>query len=180
VEETMKPVRDIHLSDMLKVSIREYLVSIIEERDRLYDTRFKAAEVAVSAALAAQEKSVTAAFTASEKAIVKAEDAQKDYNNRSNEFRGQLDDQAKTLMPRNESQTLFRAYDEKLESNKVAFEKSIDALIEDIKSLRESRSATAGASLQRTEVHQTNQWVIGLVIGAILAVVQIALRLAGK
>src|ERR1700722_3073367 len=79
------------LNDWFKVSIREYLVSIIEERDRLYDMRFKASETAVNAALAAQEKAVTAAFTASEKAIVKAEDAQKDYNNRSNEFRGQLD-----------------------------------------------------------------------------------------
>jgi hypothetical protein len=35
-----------------------------------------------------------ASFEASEKAIVKAENAQRDYNVRSNEFRGQLDDQA--------------------------------------------------------------------------------------
>src|SRR5580704_17341381 len=165
-----------NLNALLKVSIREYLVSIIEERDRLYDTRFQAAETAVSAALAAQEKSVTAAFSASEKAIVKAEDAQKDYNQRSNEFRGQLDDQAKTLMPRQECSTLFKSYEDKLESTKIAFEKAVYGIQEDIKSLRESRSAGSGATAQRVETHQTNQWVTGLVIGAIIALVQVILH----
>src|SRR6202035_5755903 len=95
----------------------DFYERISEERDRQYDQRFRAAEIAVSAALSAQEKAVAAAFLASEKAIIKAqeaqgdaflasekaiikaEEAQKDYNLRSNEFRGQLDDQAKTLMP---------------------------------------------------------------------------------
>ncbi len=149
-----------NLNELLKVSIREFLVSIIEERDRLYDMRFKASETAVNAALAAQEKAVTAAFLASEKAIVKAEDAQRDYNIRSNEFRGQLDDQAKTLMPRLEAATLFKSYEDKLEATKIAFDKAIDAIITDTKS--------------------TNRWVIGLVIATILSLAAIALRLVGK
>jgi hypothetical protein len=98
----------------IRVSIREFIERILDERDRLYESRFKAGEVAVAAALSAQEKAVSAAFVASEKAVLKAEEAQKEYNIRSNEFRGQLDDQAKTLMPRLESSALLRALEEKI------------------------------------------------------------------
>jgi hypothetical protein len=176
-----------NLNEQMRVTIREYLVSMMSERDRLYNAQFKAietstnaqfkaSETAVNAALAAQEKAVAAAFLASEKAIVKAEDAQKDYNQRSNEFRGQLDDQAKTLMPRNEAQTLFGAYDGKLEDFKSTNEKSLQAMQKDISDLRESRSASAGANVQRAEGHQTNQWVIGLTIGVVLGVIQVILH----
>jgi len=70
-----------------------HIESILAERHRMYEHRFDASEEAVKAALSAQEKLMSAAFAASEKAIVKAEEAQRDYNVRSNEFRGQLDDQ---------------------------------------------------------------------------------------
>lgn len=137
------------------VHLREYIERIMDERDRLYDARFRAAETAVSAALAAQEKAVGAAlaaqekqtsssFIASEKAIVKAEDAQRDYNQRSNEFRGQLDDQAKMLMPRNEANTMFGAMEEKLRALASAHAARIDATQNDVASLRESRSAVGG------------------------------------
>lgn len=90
------------------------LQKLMDERDRLYMNSFKASEVAVAAALAGSEKAVNAAFLASEKAVLKAEQAQKEYNERSNEFRGQLDDQAKMLMPRTESLTMFKALEEKV------------------------------------------------------------------
>lgn len=86
----------------------------VEERNSHYDTRFKAAEAAVEKALAAQEKATAANFAANEKAITKAEDAQRDYNIRSNEFRGQLDDQAKTLMPRSEATVMFNGLEGKI------------------------------------------------------------------
>lgn len=154
------------ISNKEAISLKEYIETLIkelrenvgikiDERDRLYDTRFKAAEVAVNAALAAQEKAVTAAFLASEKAIVKAEDAQKDYNQRSNEFRGQLDDQAKTLMPRIETIGLFKAADDKGEAlrkdleGKIDFlrlssEKIFEGLLKELGNLRESRSESSG------------------------------------
>ena len=47
--------------------------------------------------MAAADKATQAAFAASEKAIAKAEQAQSDYNNRSNEFRSALDDQNKLM-----------------------------------------------------------------------------------
>lgn len=146
-----------------QVSLRVHHEVIMSERDRLYDMRFRAAEVAVGAALAAQEKSVSAAFLASEKAISKAEEAQRDYNTRSNEFRGQLDDQAKTLMPRAETTALFRAIDDKLEvmrlnfeskleNQRLASEKVIDGLTREIAGLRESRSEGSGTKSNSREI----------------------------
>ena len=142
------------------------LKGLIDERDRLYDSRFKSAEVAVSAAFAAQEKTVTVAFLASEKAVLKAEQAQKEYNERSNEFRGQLDDQAKTLMPRPETLTMFKSLEEKLTTSQtvydarliatsvsfkselvalqVSFEKTIEGLESQVSSLRDTRSNISG------------------------------------
>jgi hypothetical protein len=161
------------------VTLREYLLSIINqnatlqasvsnERDKQYDARFRAAEIAVNAALAAQEKAVAAAFSSSEKAIVKAEAAQKDYNDRSNEFRGQLDDQAKTLMPRTETDVRFKGVEDKLASMTIAFDGKLEALraasdkatsanTNDIKGLRESRSAGEGA-------HGTSKDIYGYLI----------------
>ena len=103
------------------VNLREFFTLWLEnidrfmdERDRRYETRFEGQEKAVAAALAAADKQVTTAFSASEKAVAKAEDAQKDYNQRSNEFRGQLDDQAKTLMPRSEALVRFEAVESRV------------------------------------------------------------------
>jgi hypothetical protein len=102
------------------------LRQLVDERDRLYGSQFAGSRTAVDAALTAQKEQVAAAFLASEKAIVKAEDAQREYNVRSNEFRGQLDDQAKTLMPRPESAALFRAADEKLAFIQQSFESKLE------------------------------------------------------
>ncbi len=92
------------------------LRELVDERDRLYKERDDSRRTAVDAALTAAKEKTTDAFIASEKAIVKAEDAQREYNARSNEFRGQLDDQAKTLMPRFESDAKFAAIENKLET----------------------------------------------------------------
>lgn len=166
IQKAVTPAAAVVLPD--NVSMQEFLERIMDERDRLYDMRFKAAETAVNTALAAQEKAVNAAlaaqekqtassFMASEKAIVKAEDAQREYNIRSNEFRGQLDDQAKTLMPRPETTSMFKSADEKLASTKgelermiaslrASIDKNADTSTKEIASLRESRSMGIGNS----------------------------------
>jgi hypothetical protein len=137
------------------IPMRVFLERIIDEHDRLYDSRFRASEIAVQAALLAQKEAVANAFLASEKAIIKAEEAQLQYNQRSNEFRGQLDDQAKLLMSRAESLGLFRSsddkietmrlfFDSKLESQRLAFEKSISELSDEVGKLREFQSNILG------------------------------------
>jgi hypothetical protein len=149
--------------EVLAVKI-DTLKELMNERDRLYISKFEESKVAVSAALAAQEKSTANAFLASEKAVLKAEDAQKDYNQRSNEFRGQLDDQAKTLMPRLEAVTMFKAFEEKLETVKIGQSKDIDILRNEIASLREFRSQTTGVDLKDAKQSKAHAWMVPLMI----------------
>jgi hypothetical protein len=153
--------------------IRSQLASIrelMDERDRLYLTNFKASEVAVAAALAGSEKAVAAAFLASEKAVLKAEQAQKEYNERSNEFRGQLDDQAKMLMPRAEADSRFTSVEEKIS----AMQKSFD---DQIQGLRRSRDQGSGRDEALHDSRQQNNWIIGAVIGVAVSIVTVILHL---
>lgn len=162
------------MSEWTIATVKEYFDSLLDAYDQRYTQRFASAELAVKDALAAQEKAVTAAFLASEKAIVKAEDAQKDYNVRSNEFRGQLDDQNKMQMPRIEAMGLFRAMDDKislhqktmddkltalvltfeskLEASKLSSEKVFDGIAKEIGGLRESRSLLDGSKTGQTDM----------------------------
>jgi hypothetical protein len=94
-------------------TFKEYFQILVHGNDRRYKEEFDNQKLAVKDALAAQKELTNAAFASSEKAIVKAEDAQRDYNVRSNEFRGQLDDQAKTLMPRTEVVVMINSLQDK-------------------------------------------------------------------
>ena len=107
--------------------------TILSSLEKQIDLRFQSAK-----------DLVTAAFAASDKAITKAEEAQREYNVRSNEFRGQLDDQAKLLMPRNEVMGIIKSIEEKIDASRTHNENSLLSIKEDIKSLRESRSEGSG------------------------------------
>lgn len=166
----------------LEINIREYLERLIEERDRLYNIRFQAAETAFNAALTAQEKAVSAAFLASEKAIVKAEQAQKDYNERTNELRASMSDQAERLMSRPEALSMFKAFEDKIVSGqenseakiegvRLNFEKAIDAINKDIVSLRESRSAGGGMLYSNERSRAQYNWNIGIIVAIIGSVI---------
>lgn len=138
------------------------------ERDRRYEDRFRAveggtaekfraAEVAVAAALAAQEKAVAAAFLASEKAIIKAETAQTNYNERSNEFRAALDDAAKLSLPRTEAFSKFGDMERRIEEMKKTYDAQLSGL-------RESRSEGAGAHAQALDSRTALLGMAGLLI----------------
>ena len=138
------------------ISMREYIERVLDERDRLYGAKFIASEVAVSAALIAQKTSVDAALVAADRAVAKADIANEKRFDAVNEFRGQLNDQAKTFMPRTETTALIKSiddkvslshinFDAKLEGLRTSFEKSMDSLGKDISGLRESRSESSGS-----------------------------------
>ena len=142
-----------------EITIREYLEtiinercnrleSIVNERDKQYDMRFRAAEIAVNAALASQQKNTADAFLASENAIEKAENAQKEYNIAHNDLSRKLDEQNKATVPRPETTALFKAADEKLAALQSNYDSKIEAIREnltrEIAGLRESRSAGEG------------------------------------
>jgi phosphopantetheinyl transferase (holo-ACP synthase) len=185
--ETAKPKAEIPTDDA--VSLREFLLQVIADNDRLYDSRFKASELAVNVALsaqkeltaaafAAQKESTASAFAASEKAIVKAESAQQDYNSRSNEFRGQLDDQAKTLMPRNESVTLIRALEEKIVQLGLTHEKDMTVMRTEIQALREFRSITSGKEAAVRHDDSRSQWSIGIIVALAIGILDALATLA--
>jgi hypothetical protein len=141
---------------------------LMDERDRRYGERFDAQEKAVSAALAAQEKLGATVNMASEKAIAKAEDAQNQYNVRSNEFRGALDDAQKVLLPRAEADQRFKAIEEK-----------IDEVKENFQIVQNFIAKYGGATESKREDRTQGQWVVGIIIGVCLAAAQIILRLSG-
>jgi len=90
------------------------LRAIVDERDRLYAERDNSRRTAVEAALAAVKEQTRASFEASEKAIVKAEEAQRAYNLSHNDLARKMDEQNKATMPRSETETRFRALEEKV------------------------------------------------------------------
>lgn len=154
----------------------EAIRELMDERDRRYGERFDAQEKATVAALSAQDKQTISTFMASEKAISKAEQAQTAYNERSNEFRQALDDQAKMMMSRSETETRFNAQEEKIEFSR-----------KEIAGLRESRSGVMGKDVQANVNTQQNQWAVGTAIavcgtlvGLIGLVASVVIVLAGK
>jgi len=153
-----EPVATLREVDLRLAGLRD----LFDERDRRYEERAKASGTAVDAALASVKEQTRANFEASEKAIVKAENAQREYNVRSNEFRGQLDDQAKRLISRTEVDSIVKNLEEK-----------IGRLDTDIRGLRESRGAGAGANdaakSQRDSLRANLAAVVGLVaLGVVL------------
>lgn len=135
----------------VRVTLREFVERVFVEHEKLYDVRLNALEESFKSSLAAQEKLNTTIFSSNDKAITKAEEAQREYNIRSNNFRGQLDDQAKALMPRIETVTIFKAIDEKINALEISVsnhakehsmqnEKNFDRITKDITDLRDARS----------------------------------------
>lgn len=174
IKDDVKTQRD-DFTRRLEAEI-DTLRRLMDERDRLYMTRFQSSDTAVDRALAAQEKAVAAAFLASEKAIIKAEDAQREYNIRSNEFRGQLDDQAKTLMPRPETLTMFSSTEEKINSLRRNLEDKISVAQSSIGDLQLSKAELQGKASQSSVSTAFILSAIGLALG----IVSLILRFVGQ
>ena len=90
-------------------------------------------------------------------------------NERSNEFRGQLDDQAKMLMPRAEADSRFVSVEEKI----LAAQKSFD---DQIRGLRSSRDEGSGRESAHQSDRAQSNWIIGIVIGIIVSVISVILH----
>ena len=130
---------------------------LLNERDRRVSEQFEAQKAAVFAALSAQEKMTAAAFASAEKAIDKAEAGQKSYNERSNEFRGQLDDQAKTFIPRNEADSRDERTREAIEATRKEMGMLRDEIRREVADLRKTRDESSGKGQGLTTV-----WTLGL------------------
>jgi hypothetical protein len=96
------------------VSLREYFETRLADKDIRDQQRFDAQQKALDAALLAAEKAVQTALIAAEKAVSKAEAASEKRFEASNEFRGQLSDQAATFFPRAEAEQRLSAMAEQI------------------------------------------------------------------
>jgi len=91
------------MSDWTVDTLKEFLVSLIDERDKRYEQRFNE-----------HEKSNTSGFNAAKEAVLKAEAATEKRFEGVNEFRATLADQQHTLMPRAEVELSIKAINDKL------------------------------------------------------------------
>ena len=132
--------------------------SSFEVEIKRLDQLRQAGDLAVAAALAAAEKAVSAALISSEKAIDKAEFAQQRVNETQNEFRGTLKDQAATLMPRSETESLIR---------------ELRTAIEDVKKSRDEGTGRFKGNIDSRTLIFSVLSLVGLVIGSFLAVVNL-------
>lgn len=166
------------------VELKDYFERILDERDRQYSARFDHLAMMFNREVHALKELTEQALAAMREAVVKAEAAQREYNIRSNEFRGQLDDQNKLMISRSEAMGLFKVQEDKLYSVRTELEnrmttttntrdKQADGIIADIKSLRESRSEGGGA---RTALVSGWNWIVA----AILLLIAIATYLAKR
>lgn len=92
----------VEILNLMNVLI-EQLRQIIDERDQQYKQRFEA-----------QEKAVTAALAAADRAVTKSEAVANERFDKSNEFRLQLDDQAKTFVTKDTFAQAVKSIDDKL------------------------------------------------------------------
>jgi hypothetical protein len=104
----------------------DHVRTLIVGNDKRYEQRFDAsqkalevgfaaAKAAVDASFAAQKEAINAALAAADRAVTKAELATEKRFESVNEFRGTLDNQQRTLIPRSEVDKMFQAMTEKVD-----------------------------------------------------------------
>jgi hypothetical protein len=105
----------------------EHTRTLIAGNDKRYEQRFDAsqkalevgfaaAKAAVDASFAAQKEAINAALAAADRAVSKAELATEKRFESVNEFRGTLDNQQRTLIPRSEVDVMVKGVEEKIQN----------------------------------------------------------------
>jgi hypothetical protein len=107
-----------------EITLREYIDLCIKAEH----AAIQSVKDAAAARADAQDKAVNAALTTTQAAIMKAESATEKRFESVNEFRGSLGDQARTLMPRAESEALHKASADRNESAQNALAERINNL----------------------------------------------------
>jgi hypothetical protein len=92
----------------------DHILAIIASNDRRYEERFAASQKALDIGLAGTKNEITVALAAQDRAVQKAEAATEKRFESVNEFRGTLDNQQRTLIPRSEVDVLVRGLNEKI------------------------------------------------------------------
>ena len=160
----------------------EHLLTLITGNDKRYEQRFDAsqkalelglsnARQAVDTAMTAQEKAIGAALAAQERAVLKAELATEKRFEGVNEFRGALDLQQRTLIPRSEVDVLVRGLEEKISQLTKTSDQQQNAIVA---AVAQSNAAFASMNAERRGVRGGWGYAVGAVgfvlsIGALIA-----------
>lgn len=163
------------------VPLREYVDRILAEKDLRDQQRYDAQMRAIDAALAAADRAVQAALASAEKAVNKAETANEKRFESVNEFRGQLNDQAKTFLPRSEYTVQHEALGDKVNAAVKTLSDRIDANSKQINDAllglnvyRADELGRRGARLeQRTQANWSTGVMVSIAFGCIGALVGI-------
>lgn len=102
-----------HLEQEIALALRA-LDERYATQTKALDAAFLAQQTAMQTAFTAADRAVQAALESAEKAVTKAEIAAEKRFEAVNEFRGQLADQAATLMARSEAEVRFISMTDKL------------------------------------------------------------------
>jgi hypothetical protein len=152
------------------VPIRVYVDRLLAEKDLRDQQRYDAQAKAIEAAMAAADKAVQAALQSAEKAVAKAEMAAERRFESVNEFRGQLADQQRTFLPRQEYQVQHEALGEKLEAMAKTLSDRIDAnskLINDaLLGLSTYQADVAARRGVHAEQRSQANWSTGVMVSA--------------
>lgn len=136
--------------------LREHIHNQVEQ--------INAALTAVEGRALLRHDSVTAEFglrqKASDAAVQKAEDAQKDVNERGNEFRGQLKDQNATMMPRLEAEALLKEV-------RSAQDKLDDKLVLTNTRIEKSDGVKTGVVERRNDQRASTGMIVGIASAAV-------------
>jgi hypothetical protein len=92
----------------------DHLTSLITGNDKRYEERFQAQQKALELGLAGLVRETQAAQTAADRAVLKAEAATEKRFESVNEFRGTLDNQQRTLIPRSEVDVIVKGLEGKI------------------------------------------------------------------
>jgi len=143
----------------------EHTRTLIAGNDRRYEERFAASQKALELGLAGQKSEITAALVAADRAVLKAETATEKRFESVNEFRGTLDNQQRTLIPRSEVDVMVRGLTEKI----ADITKRLDGLQAESRELQSERKGIQGGY----------GYAVGA-IGILIALASFGLRLVGK
>lgn len=165
------------------VSIREYVDRALADKDLRDQQRYDAQTKALEAAMVAADKAVQAALLAAEKAVNKAEVAAERRFESVNEFRGQLADQQRTFLPRQEYQVQHEALGDKLDATAKTLSDRIEAnskMINDaLLGLGVYRADVEARRVSRNETRAQTNWSTGMIVTVAFSIVAALIGLGG-
>jgi hypothetical protein len=152
------------------------LEKLLVERDRRYEEKFIAIEHAREAAFASQKQLTDAAFASAQKAVDKAEEAQKEYNIRSNEFRQALDDANKGNIPRPEYQAGHKTLIDRVDAEGIRVQEKFEEMKKSIDDLRISK-ANIGGKAEQSKADSALGFSVASLIGTLVAIIAVVITL---